>query len=190
MSSMDSLRNQFLIAMPNLEDPYFNRSVIYLVKHDEDGAMGFIINQPISQLNVEQLLEKMELPITNFASNNIHQQVFNGGPVNQERGFVLHSPQTGWKSSEACSDDITMTTSKDIMSALGTGDAPEQFIIALGYASWEPGQLEQELLENSWLTSPCDPEHLFSTPIDQRWQQATQQLGFDVWQLTPQAGHS
>ena len=187
---MDSLKNQFLIAMPNLEDPYFRRSVIYLVKHDEEGAMGFIINQPISQLNVHQLLEKMELPITPTNSNSIAQQVFNGGPVNQERGFVLHSPQAGWSNSESCSDDVMMTTSKDIMSSLGGNDAPEHFIIALGYASWTPGQLEQELLENSWLTSPSNSQHLFVTPIDERWQMATQQLGFDVWQLNSQAGHS
>lgn len=187
---MDSLINQFLIAMPNLDDPYFNRSVIYLVKHDHDGAMGFIINQPISQLTVEQLLEKMELPTSDNTSSHLQQQVFNGGPVNQERGFVLHTPQQGWSSSEQCSETIMMTTSKDIMSTLGTNEAPQDFIIALGFASWQPGQLEQEILDNSWLTTHCDPSHLFTTPIEERWQLATQQLGFDVWQLASQAGHS
>jgi putative transcriptional regulator len=187
---MDSLKNQFLIAMPNLDDPYFKRSVIYLVKHDDEGAMGFIINQPISQLNVQQLLEKMEFPCVKASSHGLNQQVFNGGPVNQERGFVLHSPQSMWNTSESCSDDIMLTSSKDIMSSLGSSDAPEQFIIALGYASWTPGQLERELLDNSWLTSPSNPTHLFTTAIKDRWQCATAQLGFDVWQLTSQPGHS
>jgi len=176
--------------MPNLDDPYFKRTVIYLIKHDDDGAMGFIINQPIKQLNVQQLLEKMELPIPKSASQGVNNQVFNGGPVNQERGFVLHTPQPDWSSSELCSDDIMVTTSKDIMSALGAENGPKQFMIALGYASWTPGQLEQEILENTWLTSPSDPTHVFSTPINKRWQCATELLGFDVWQLTSQAGHS
>jgi len=186
---MDSLKNQFLIAMPNLDDPYFKRAVIYLVRHDDEGAMGFIINQPIKQLNVQQLLEKMELPVSKSAPESINNQVFNGGPVNQERGFVLHSPQPGWSNSELCSDEIMMTTSKDIMSSLCSPNAPEQFVIALGYASWTPGQLEQEILDNAWLTSPCDVAHIFTTPINKRWKSATQQLGFDVWQLASQAGH-
>lgn len=187
---MDSLQDHFLIAMPTLDDPYFKRSVIYIVQHNDAGAMGFIINQPISQLSVEQLLEKMELPVGNSSSPSLVQQVFNGGPVNQERGFVLHTPQPIWSKSEQCSDHIMMTASKDIMSSLDTKDAPEQFIVALGCSTWEPGQLEQELLENSWLTCRADSQHVFTTPIEQRWKLTTKQLGFDVWQITPQVGHS
>lgn len=187
---MQSLKNHFLIAMPTLEDPYFKRSVIYIIEHNDAGAMGFIINQPISQLNVEQLLEKMELPIENVSSHSMNQQVFNGGPVNQERGFVLHTPQHNWDTSLQCSDHVMMTNSKDIMSSLSSHDAPDQFIITLGCSTWESGQLEQELLENSWLTTAADPQHIFATPIEKRWELTTQQLGFDIWQLAPQVGHS
>lgn len=187
---MESLRDHFLIAMPTLEDPYFKRSVIYIIEHNDDGAMGLVINQPISQLNVEELLEKMELPIKNVVSTSMNQQVFNGGPVNQERGFVLHTPQPHWDTSLQCSDEVMVTSSKDIMSSLSSDNAPNQFIVALGCSTWEAGQLEQELLENSWLTTAANPKHIFTTQIDKRWQMTTQQLGFDIWQLAPQVGHS
>ncbi|MDP2562376.1 YqgE/AlgH family protein [Psychrobium sp. 1_MG-2023] len=186
---MGSLQNHLLIAMPNLDDPYFQRSVIYLCEHDEDGAMGLIVNQPISQLSVSQLLDKLEYPNETDPQTTLNKQVFNGGPVEQERGFVLHSPQLPWNSSQKISEQIMLTTSKDILEVIGTTSAPDDFIITLGYASWTKGQLEQELADNTWLTIQADADVIFKTPVEQRWEKATKKLGFDVWQLTSQSGH-
>jgi len=186
---MDSLQNHLLIAMPSLDDPYFQRSVVYICEHDADGAMGIIVNQPIAQLSVKQLLAKLEMP-NEQCGNPLNQQVFNGGPMAQERGFILHSPQTSWSSSVSIAPDIMLTTSKDILQVLGTEQAPQSYLISLGYAGWSQGQLEQELLDNAWLTLEADPNILFNTAVEERWQQATKQLGFDIWQLTSQAGHS
>lgn len=186
---MHSLKNHLLIAMPSLDDPYFKRSVVYICEHDEEGAMGLIINQPISQLSVKQLLAKLKMP-DDDSNNLLNKQVFNGGPLNQERGFVLHSPQTSWPSSALLGPEIMLTTSKDILQVLGTAQAPSNYLIALGYAGWGASQLEQELLDNSWLTLEADPDILFNTLVDDRWEQATKQLGFDIWQLTSQTGHS
>jgi len=186
---MDSLKNHLLIAMPNLDDPYFKRSVVYICEHDDEGAMGLIINHPIAQLSVKQLLTKLALP-DEIDAPLFNKQVFNGGPMNQERGFIIHSPQESWASSALLAPGIMLTTSNDILQVLGTTQAPEHYLIALGYSGWSAGQLEQELLENAWLTIEADPNILFNTTIDDRWQQATKQLGFDIWQLTSQTGHS
>jgi len=185
---MDSLKNNLLIAMPSLDDPYFQRSVVYICEHDEEGAMGLMINQPIAQLSVKQLLAKLEMPHGD-SKNQFNQQVYNGGPMTQERGFILHSPQAPWSSSALLAPGVMLTTSKDILQVLGTDDAPDDYLITLGYAGWSAGQLEQELLDNSWLTLKAEPQILFNTPVEDRWQQATQQLGFDMWQLTSQTGH-
>jgi len=187
---MQSLQNHFLIAMPSLDDPYFKRSVVFICEHDDDGAMGIIINQPISQLSVSQLLDKLEMPNQDTGSNPMNQQVLNGGPMSQDRGFILHTPQQLWASSALLAPDIMLTTSKDILQVLGSEDAPSQYLITLGYAGWSPGQLEQEIIDNAWLTIEADPKILFDTAIEDRWQQATKQLGFDIWQLTSQSGHS
>lgn len=185
---MNSLQNHLLIAMPSLEDPYFQRSVVYICEHDEEGSMGLIINQPISQLSVKQLLTKLDHPSQN--NNTVNTQVFNGGPMTQERGFVLHAPQTPWSSSALIGPDIMLTTSKDILQVLGTEEAPQDYLVTLGYAGWSAGQLEQELVDNSWLTIEATSSLLFEIPVQDRWEQATKQLGFDIWQLTSQTGHS
>ena len=187
---MDSLQDHLLIAMPNLDDPYFNRSVIYICEHDDKGAMGIIINQPIAQFGVNQLLEKLQYPVTTNNENNLNKQVFNGGPGEQERGFILHTPQTTWSGSLQLSDDVMITTSKDILEVLGTQAAPQNYLIALGFSAWSPGQLEQELVDNSWLTIQADSKILYNTAVEHRWIQATKRLGFDIWQLTSQVGHS
>ncbi|MBO9489131.1 YqgE/AlgH family protein [Endozoicomonas sp. G2_1] len=184
---MESLENQLLIAMPALNDPMFNRTVTYICEHNDEGAMGLIINLPV-ELSLNELLAQIDADNDNCT--HLSQQVLSGGPVSPQRGFVLHSPQSGWKSSLALSEQVMITTSKDILMALGTEDAPEQFLVTLGYAGWAPGQLEQELKDNAWLTIPADNEILFNTPIEQRWQKATEKLGIDLAHLSNDVGHA
>lgn len=204
--SMASLENQFLIAMPSLGDPYFNKSVTYICEHNEEGAMGLIINLPVN-ITLADLLNQIKLndkeeatPTENEFLNtaddesdkkhSLEQLVLSGGPLAQQRGFVLHTIQDGWDSSLALSDEVMITTSKDILMALGTDKAPENFIVALGYAGWDAGQLEQELKDNSWLTIPADNELLFKTPIDQRWKKAAESLGVNLAHLSSDIGHA
>ncbi|RUO58785.1 YqgE/AlgH family protein [Pseudidiomarina insulisalsae] len=185
---MTNLQNHFLIAMPDMEDPFFHRSVTYICEHNEDGAMGLIINNPV-ELNVAKVLEQLEIVVPE-RSVMYDKPVFAGGPLARDRGFVLHAPSAKWNSSAQLSDEVMITTSKDILEAMGRNEAPEKFILTLGYAGWESGQLEQELAENSWLTIPADADILFNTPSSERWQRATEKLGFQSWQLGPGAGHA
>lgn len=208
---MKSLENQFLIAMPSLANDYFNKTVTYICEHNNDGAMGLIINMPIN-ITLHDLLKQIEEndlqesnnDITEQAlltdntdkfdnivlKNSLEQLVLSGGPISQNRGFVLHKTQAGWKSSLALSEEIMITTSKDILMSLGTEKAPEQFMVTLGYAGWGPGQLEAELHANSWLTIDADTDILFNTPIEQRWQKATKKLGIDIAHLSSEIGHA
>ncbi|GAB1050218.1 MAG: YqgE/AlgH family protein [Shewanella algae] len=186
---MDSLQNHFLIAMPSLDDTFFERSLIYVCEHDSKGAMGLIVNRPIG-IEVDELLLQMELAEEVSLKPSIDNSVLVGGPVNPERGFVLHSSQPYWANSTAINDEIMLTSSRDILTSLGTSKAPEHFLVALGYAGWSRHQLEQELAENSWLTIPATPEILFNTPHEHRWLKATQSLGFDIWQMSSQMGHA
>lgn len=214
---MQSLENQFLIAMPSLGDDYFNKTVTYICEHNGEGAMGLIINMPVN-ITLHDLLKQIEEndhEESNHSATNqtadeksetetetesvnedilldtsLEQLVLSGGPISQNRGFVLHRTQSGWKSSLALSKDIMITTSKDILMALGTEKAPDQFIVTLGYAGWGPGQLEAELHANSWLTIDADSDILFNTPIEQRWQKATQKLGIDIAHLSSEIGHA
>ncbi|MBL4632171.1 MAG: YqgE/AlgH family protein [Paraglaciecola sp.] len=200
---MVSLENQLLIAMPTLGDPYFNKTVTYICEHNEDGAMGLIINLPV-KITLSDLLKQLEpeeddkadvdsesdSTVLTDSNNSLEQLVLSGGPIAQQRGFVLHSLQTGWSSSLTLSKELMITTSKDILMALGTEKAPEQFMVTLGYAGWGPGQLEQELQANSWLTAPADSEILFNTPIEQRWKKSTEKLGIDLAHLSSDIGHA
>lgn len=214
---MKSLENQFLIAMPSLGDDYFNKTVTYICEHNDDGAMGLIINMPVN-ITLHDLLKQIEhndqedreknaaeksehteqalladvdtKTKETLLENSLEQLVLSGGPISQNRGFVLHRTQPGWQSSLALSEDIMITTSKDILMALGTEKAPEQFMVTLGYAGWGPGQLEAELHSNSWLTIDADSDILFNTPIEQRWQKATKKLGIDIAHLSTDIGHA
>jgi putative transcriptional regulator len=213
---MQSLENQFLIAMPSLADDYFNKTVTYICEHNDEGAMGLIINMPVN-ITLHDLLKQIEEnegedtskdenALAQISSSeqedsaatiekmtlahSLEQLVLSGGPISQNRGFVLHRTQAGWKSSLALSDDIMITTSKDILMSLGTKKAPEQFMVTLGYAGWGPGQLEAELQANSWLTIDADSDILFNTPIEQRWQKATEKLGIDIAHLSSDIGHA
>ncbi|WP_372871063.1 YqgE/AlgH family protein [Shewanella sp.] len=187
---MDSLKNHLLIAMPSLNDGFFDRSVIYLCEHDAKGAMGLIINRPVG-MSVRDLLAQLELlPDEGILLSEARDQVLVGGPVNPERGFVLHSTQSGWTNSSPLTDELMLTTSRDILSSLGTDKAPQDFVVALGYAGWSAGQLEQELADNSWLTIPASDDILFALPHEDRWQQASKALGFELWQVSSQTGHA
>lgn len=181
------LNNQFLIAMPNLADPNFFHTVTYLCQHTEEGALGIVINRPTAmtladifeQIGIESDLEEVK-----------NTPVFAGGPVQQERGFVIHSPcEEHWDSSISTADNITLTSSKDILQAIANGRGPKEYLIALGYAGWGKGQLEKEIIENSWLNTPSGESILFRTPIEQRWNAAASQLGIDINRLTTVAGH-
>lgn len=191
---MESLENHLLIAMPSMGDTFFNKTVTYICEHNDEGAMGLIINLPVN-VTLSELLAHLntgqeEAKETLEEMTELGQQVLTGGPVSTDRGFVLHSPQDGWRSSLALSSDIMITTSKDILMALGTDNAPENYIVTLGYAGWGPGQLEQEITDNSWLTVPADSEIIFNTPIEQRWQKATEKLGIDIAHLSSDIGHA
>lgn len=185
------LQNHFLIAMPTLTDHYFSRSVVYLCEHDEKGAMGLVINKPIEEFSIAEMLAKLEISIADRnEAINLDTQVIAGGPVAEEHGFILHTPVEGFNSSLKLSDDLMVTTSKDVLETLGSYRQPTNALVTLGYTSWETGQLEQEIMDNSWLTVPADSSLIFSIPIHQRWQAAAALLGIDIHMISPQAGHA
>lgn len=182
-----TLTNQFLIAMPGLADPNFYRTVTYICAHNEDGAMGIIINRPLDLL-LDEVLEQMDIHASN---ERIGQTtVFQGGPVQADRGFVLHQPVQKWDYSIQICDQFGITTSRDILKAIANGTGPEETLIALGYAGWAAGQLEDEIRNNVWLHSPADSSIIFKTPIEKRWESAAALAGIDLERLTSNAGHA
>jgi putative transcriptional regulator len=178
--------NQFLIAMPGLEDENFSHTVTLLCEHNDKGALGLVINRP-TDLTLKDMLEHMELHHGSLIGNPI---VHWGGPVQPERGFVVHTGPSGWESSLQIADNLFITTSRDVLTAIGNGRGPREYFVALGYAGWQAGQLEGEILHNSWLNTPADRAILFTLPAEERWQAATRLLGVEVMQLTGQAGHA
>mmetsp|Transcript_60811 Transcript_60811/g.192947 ORF Transcript_60811/g.192947 Transcript_60811/m.192947 type:complete len:189 (+) Transcript_60811:1047-1613(+) len=188
MKSLSSLENHLLVAMPSLEDGFFERSVIYICEHTNEGAMGIVINLPSTMTFRELISQADEHAIVEDEKSE--QIVLCGGPVHQDRGFILHESQEGWSSSVSVTPDIMITTSKDILTVLGNDLGPEKSLIALGHAGWDAGQLEQELHDNAWLTVEADDEILFNTPVHAKWQAAVNKLGVDVWQLTHDVGHA
>ncbi len=185
-----NLTNHFLVAMPSMKDPFFKRSVIYICEHNENGAMGIMINAPID-ITVGGMLKQVEVePELPQDQDSLNQPVHNGGPVAENRGFILHQPKDKYQSSIDMTEALSMTTSKDILEVLGTTDEPDRYLVALGYSGWEAGQLENELAENSWLTMEADPEIIFTTPVQERWNSAVKSLGIDVAQLSAQIGHA
>ncbi|WP_417359492.1 YqgE/AlgH family protein [Gallaecimonas pentaromativorans] len=190
---MRSLQNHFLIATPAMRDPYFARTVTYLCEHNDEGAMGLVVNHPVN-ITVTDMLRQLELVEEDEPETLSGRYVFSGGPVNPERGFVIHTPKRGYTASLSLGEELMVTTSVDILSALGGKHGPERFMVTLGYAGWEAGQLEKELADNSWLLVPADgdfaTELLFNTPPSKRWQKACEHLGFDIWQLSNDVGHA
>ncbi|MBN2646390.1 MAG: YqgE/AlgH family protein [Thiotrichales bacterium] len=189
MKQMHSLEHHFLVAMPSLDQSWFAKSVIYIVEDNAHGSMGLAINLSHAQLDVRSLLEHFDYPY-NERNPHLDQPIVNGGPVETERGFILHRPLGNWKSSLSLKDGLAMTVSDDFLQGIGQDEAPEDFLICLGFAGWEPGQLAQELHENSWLTIPYNPTLLFETPIEQRWELALATLGIAPEFLSSEAGHA
>jgi putative transcriptional regulator len=187
MSQEGSLTNQLLVAMPGLDDPHFARTVTLICEHGARGALGIVLNKPLS-MRLAEVLEQMKLAPENPGVGE--QIVLRGGPVHQDRGFVLHRPGGSWESTHRISDQIQVTTSRDVLAAMARGQGPEDAFIALGYAQWEEGQLEQELRDNSWLTLPANEAVLFNLPYEDRWLAAWRSLGVDVNQVIPRAGHA
>ena len=187
MSSTGYLNNQLLIAMPGMEDPNFHATVTLVCEHNADGALGIVINRPL-KMNVSGLLEQLDLEHPDSAI--LTSPVLDGGPVARERGFVLHEPGTRFESSVAVSDSVQLTLSRDVLDAMATGDGPDKSLVALGYAGWEAGQLEAEMLENTWLSVPANSEIIFDMPFEDRWQSAANVLGIEISRLSSDAGHA
>ncbi|MGA9342377.1 MAG: YqgE/AlgH family protein [Rhodanobacteraceae bacterium] len=181
------LSNQLLIAMPALRDPNFARGVTLLCQHGEGGAMGLLINR-LSEYRLGDVLSQMNL--SSDHANVCDAPVLIGGPVQPERGFVLHSPQGEWESSFPISDAVRVTTSRDILIAIAAGEGPQHAVVALGYSGWNPGQLEQELRDNTWLTAPVTDQILFEMPLENRWEAAAALVGVNLTRLATYAGHA
>lgn len=183
----DSLAGHFLIAMPSLDDGYFNQSVTYICEHNESGSFGIVINQKAG-ISLKQIAKEMKI------SSDVHydenKAVYIGGPVEQGRGFILHNPPGNWQSSLNVNEDISLTSSRDILEAMINNEGPEDSIVALGYAGWAAGQLEEEIANNTWLSCPAENQIIFNTPTDKRWLAAAKLIGIDLTLLSSETGHA
>ncbi len=186
MSNID-LTNHFLIAMPAMTDPFFAKSLTYVCEHNDEGAMGIVVNRPIS-LTLSELFAQINMPLNQPELDDM--PVHFGGPVQTDRGFVLHNAEGQWQSTLQVNDKVNLTTSKDILQAVGEGKGPQHLLVSLGYAGWSKGQLEQELADNAWLSVPADAHILFDLPAEQRLPAAMALLGIDFATLSEEAGHA
>lgn len=186
-----SLVNHFLIAMPAMADPNFSRTLTYICEHNDEGALGIIVNRPID-MNVAGLFERVNIPLeAEVAQTELAElPVYFGGPVQTDRGFVLHRPKGQWHSTLAVTEEIGLTSSRDILQAISENGAPNEVVISLGYAGWSAGQLEYELSQNAWLTVAADPRIIFDTPPEERLPAAMHLLGIDFANLSEVAGHA
>lgn len=187
MDQQDSLTNQLLIAMPGMADPNFNSTVTLVCEHNAEGALGIVINRPLD-MKLGGLLEQLQLDQTDQALASA--PILDGGPVGRERGFVLHNPHGTFETSVAVSDYIHLTLSRDVLDAMASGTGPNKSLVALGYAGWEAGQLEMEMLHNTWLSVPANPEIIFDVPFNDRWSVAAEIIGVDISQMSSHAGHA
>ena len=185
-----NLTDHFLIAMPAMEDPFFSRSLIYIAEHNDQGALGIIVNRPID-MTLATLLEKIDVPLEPSGSINLSNlPVCFGGPVQTDRGFVLHRPIGAWQSTLTVNQDVGLTSSLDVLQAVARKGQPHEIMVTLGYSGWGAGQLEEELSQNTWLTVPADPHILFDTPFEERLPSAMEILGIDFTNLSEKAGHA
>lgn len=184
--SASSLRDHFLIAMPGMQDPRFVHSITYICDHSSEGAMGLVLNNTMP-LTLGDILQQLELESAPEVSA---RSVLAGGPVQVERGFILHRDTDMWQSTLRVADDIGLTASRDILEAIAQGQGPQDYLVALGYAGWDADQLEDEIAANTWLTIPASRNILFHTPTEQRWAAAANQLGFDLNLISATAGHA
>jgi putative transcriptional regulator len=181
-----NLAHHFLIAMPNMVDPNFAKTLTYICEHNDQGALGVVVNRPI-EMNLHTLLEQVSISPDTDSFKRV--PVHFGGPVQIDRGFVLHTPLGEWQSTLAVSPEIGLTTSKDILEAMTHGNGPRQILVTLGYAGWAPGQLEHEIAQNAWLTVAANPEVIFDQPAEERLAAAMSLLGIDYANLSEVAGH-
>ncbi len=189
-SSGLNLANHFLIAMPSIQDPIFGGTVVYICEHNEKGVLGVVINKP-TDLPMEVLFDRVDLKLApGLRSSVVDQPIMFGGPVQDDRGFVLHSPGGRFSSSLTVTDDVAFTTSIDVLEAVASGAGPARMLVSIGYAGWSPGQLEEELSRNGWLTVGADAKVLFDLPIEERYTAAIKLLGIDPLMLATEAGHA
>ena len=186
MSSIN-LTHHFLIAMPNMADPYFAKTLTYVCEHNERGALGLVVNRPID-MTLQALFERLSLTLKHKDLSDA--PIYFGGPVQTDRGFVLHEPTGNWQSTLRVRDAIGLTTSKDILEAVGRGEGPQKILVTLGYAGWDAGQLEHELAQNAWLTVEAKDAILFDLPSEERLPAAMELLGVDYARLADSAGHA
>jgi putative transcriptional regulator len=186
-----SLSHHFLIAMPAMADPNFSRTLTYICEHNDDGALGVIVNRPM-EMDLATLLERVSIAVENDAGGRqfAAQPVYFGGPVQTDRGFVLHRPVGHWQSSLQVNAEIALTSSRDILESMNDAGEPTENLVALGYAGWAAGQLEWELAQNAWLTVAADPKIIFDLPAEERLVAAMQLLGVDFANLSDVAGHA
>lgn len=187
MQARSFLTGQFLIAMPAMGDPNFDHTVTFVCEHTEAGALGIVINRP-TDMTVGEVLAQMQLPAGDEAVTS--RPVLQGGPVQLERGFVIHDSDEPFTSTLLVGDSIRVTTSRDILEAMAQGRGPGRTEVALGYAGWGAGQLDEEMAANAWLTVPATPEIIFATPYERRWESAARLLGIDIRAMGPEAGHA
>jgi putative transcriptional regulator len=183
----NQLTDHFLIAMPGLMDENFNQAVTYICEHNENGTFGIIINRQ-SAVTLDEVMHQMKIPY--HPDKAVVTPIFNGGPVQANRGFILHRPTGSWDSSLIINDSVALTTSRDILEAIAGNKGPQDTIIALGYAGWAPGQLEQEMAANAWLSCPAEQQIIFETPLEDRWQAAASLIGIDLQLISSDPGHA
>ena len=182
-----NLTGHFLIAMPSMADERFSRTLTYICEHNEEGALGVIVNRPI-EMNMSDLFTQIGSPLAR--AELAKQTLYFGGPVDTGRGFVLHQPVGHWQSTLAVNGTLGLTTSKDILDAIGEGGGPDKMMVSLGYAGWDAGQLEEELAQNAWLSVAADAQVIFDMPAEQRLEAAMRLLGVDYANLSEDAGHA
>lgn len=187
MNNAESLAGSFLVAMPQMMDPNFSKTVTLLCQHDENGAVGVIVNRR-SEFPIREVFKQLELSVERLGDAGM--PVYIGGPVHPEVGLVLHTPPGEWESSLIINDRLALTSSRDILEALAAGGGPEQRLLTLGYAGWGAGQLEHEMQQNAWLSVPLDESLIFSAPLEERWEHAARLLGIDIALLSTEAGHA
>ncbi|MDB5810269.1 MAG: hypothetical protein JWN94_2391 [Betaproteobacteria bacterium] len=182
-----NLTHHFLIAMPNMADPHFSKTLTYICEHNEQGALGLVVNRPLD-MTLAKLLDQVSISVESDLCAQV--SVHYGGPVQTDRGFVLHGPPGDWQSTLAINAELSLTTSKDILEAVARGEGPRQMLVTLGYSGWAPGQLEHELAQNAWLTVEARDDVIFDLPAPQRLPRAMQMLGVDYATLSEQSGRA
>lgn len=185
-----NLANHFLIAMPSMQDQIFGGTVVYVCEHNDNGVLGVVINKP-TDMTMETLFERVDLDLSpDVPRSVVDEPIMFGGPVQDDRGFVLHTPGARYSSSLTVTDEVAFTTSIDVLEAVARGTGPSRMLVSIGYAGWSPGQLEDEISRNGWLTVAADTRILFDVPVEERYMAAMKLLGFDPLMLASEAGHA